>query len=90
MDISAPTRSGGRAAGFFESGTSGSANATPSAAIGTLIRNTDPHQNLASSKPPTIGPSAMPSPDRRSGQARRDPPGHLHAVPGQAERGDSA
>ena len=26
------------------------------------MRNTDPHQKWASSKPPTIGPSAMPTP----------------------------
>ena len=62
MDSSAPARSGASAAGFLESGTSRSAQATPSTAIGTLIRNTDPHQNLASSKPPTIGPSAIPTP----------------------------
>ena len=62
MDISAPARSGRSAAGFFDSGISHSAQAPPSTAIGTLIRNTDPHQKLASSKPPTIGPSAMPTP----------------------------
>lgn len=30
---------------------------------GTLMRNTDPHQKASSSRPPMIGPSAMP-PDR--------------------------
>src|ERR1700687_3541606 len=44
MDISAPATSGASAAGFFDSGISGSAHAMPRAAIGTLIRNTDPHQ----------------------------------------------
>jgi hypothetical protein len=43
-DSTAPVRSGRSAAGFFESGTSGRAHSTPAAAIGTLIRNTDPHQ----------------------------------------------
>ena len=62
MDISAPARSGRSAAGLFDSGTNRSPNARPSAAMGTLIRNTDPHQKRASSRPPTIGPSAMPSP----------------------------
>ena len=30
--------------------------------MGTLIRNTDPHQKWASSRPPTIGPRANPTP----------------------------
>ena len=30
--------------------------------IGTLTRKTEPHQNLASKRPPAIGPMAMPSP----------------------------
>ena len=47
---------------FLESGISHSAQAAPAAAIGTLIRKTDPHQKWASSRPPTIGPSAMPTP----------------------------
>src|ERR1035441_2198453 len=58
----APATSGPSTAGFFESGTSGMAHATPTAAIGTLIRNTDPHQKCVSNRPPTIGPSAMPTP----------------------------
>ena len=62
MDSSAPAKSGRSAAGFFESGISGSAQAAPSTATGTLTRNTEPHQKWASSSPPTIGPSAMPSP----------------------------
>jgi ATP-grasp domain len=41
---------------------SSTAHANPATAIGTLIRNTDPHQNRASSTPPTIGPSAIPRP----------------------------
>ena len=34
----------------------------PITAIGTLIRNTEPHQKWTSSKPPMIGPSAIPTP----------------------------
>ena len=40
----------------------GAANRIPATATGTLIRNTDPHQKWASSRPPTIGPSASPAP----------------------------
>ena len=47
---------------FLESATSASANANPAAAIGTLIRNTDPHAKWGSSNPATIGPSAIPAP----------------------------
>jgi hypothetical protein len=32
------------------------------AAIGTLIRNTDPHAKCSSRSPPTIGPRAIPAP----------------------------
>ena len=62
IESTAPATSGPSTAGFFESGTSGMAHATPTAAIGTLIRNTDPHQKCVSNRPPTIGPSAMPTP----------------------------
>jgi hypothetical protein len=62
MDSSAPAKSGRSAAGFFDSGISGSAHAAPTTAIGTLIRNTDPHQKWASSSPPMIGPSETPRP----------------------------
>ncbi len=62
MDSSAPVKSGRRAAGSLESGTSGIASRKPAAAIGTLTRNTDPHQKCASSRPPMIGPIANPTP----------------------------
>ena len=62
IDSSEPPRSGRSATGFFEFGTSGTALARPTATIGTLIRNTEPHQKCASSSPPTIGPSAIPAP----------------------------
>ena len=44
MESTAPARSGRKAAGFLESGTSQIAHSRPAAAIGTLIKNTDPHQ----------------------------------------------
>jgi len=53
IDSTAPAMSGRSAAGFLESGTSGTAHSSPAAAMGTLIRNTDPHQKWASSTPPT-------------------------------------
>ena len=62
IESSEPTTSGRSGAGFLESDTNASANANPAAAIGTLIRNTDPHAKSASSSPPTIGPSAIPAP----------------------------
>ena len=62
MDSTAPAKSGRSAAGFLESGTSGRAHSRPAAAIGMLIRNTDPHQKWASSNPPMIGPRAKPTP----------------------------
>jgi len=62
IEATAPVKSGRSVAGFFESGTSGMAHSRPAAAIGTLIKNTDPHQKWASSTPPTIGPKAKPTP----------------------------
>jgi hypothetical protein len=44
IDSTAPARSGRSAAGFLESGTSGTAHSSPAAATGTLIKNTEPHQ----------------------------------------------
>ena len=62
IDKTAPTRSGADAPGSRESGTSSAAAISPATAIGTLTRNTDPHQKCASSSPPMIGPSATPTP----------------------------
>ena len=62
IDSSAPAGSGGSAAGFFEPGTSSRAPAQAAATIGILTRKMEPHQNLASSRPPAIGPIAIPSP----------------------------
>ena len=58
-DSVAPTRSGRLACSLRESGTSGSAHRIPAAAIGTLSRNTDPHQKCSSNSPPTNGPMAI-------------------------------
>lgn len=57
------TRSSRVDAGLRYSGTSSGAATSSATMIGTLMRNTDPHQNTSSSSPPTIGPSAIP-PDR--------------------------
>ena len=62
MDRIAPTTSGRGVAGFFESGTHTTAHSAPAMAMGTLMRNTDPHQKWASRSPPTIGPRAKPTP----------------------------
>ena len=62
IESNAPAGSGRSAAGFFESGTSARAPTKPATAMGTLTMKMEPHQNLARSKPPAIGPTAMPSP----------------------------
>jgi len=62
MDRTAPVTSGARAAVFLESGTRKMAAMRPAAAMGTLIRKTEPHQKWLSSRPPMIGPSATPMP----------------------------
>src|SRR5215471_20778319 len=62
MEARTPTKSIRPGLGFFDSGTSRAIAATPTAQNGTLIRNTEPHQKWASSRPPTMGPMAMPMP----------------------------
>ena len=57
-----PIGSGRSAEGFFESGTSTTAPMNPATAIGTFTRKMEPHQNLDSSRPPAIGPTATPRP----------------------------
>ncbi len=57
-----PTGSGRSAAGFRDSGTSRHAATTPTISNGTLTRNTEPHANLDSNRPPASGPSAIPTP----------------------------
>jgi len=54
--VSAPGTSSRGARGLRDSGTSAATATSPSTITGTLIRNTEPHQNLSSSQPPTIGP----------------------------------
>src|ERR1035438_5048680 len=61
-DNTPPAGSGCSAAGFFESGTKDRKSTNPTTTIGTLTRKTEPHQKFASSKPPAIGPIAMPRP----------------------------
>ena len=62
MEASTPTKSIRPGLGFFDSGTSRAIATTLAAQNGTLIRNTEPHQKWASSRPPTMGPMAMPMP----------------------------
>ena len=62
MDSPDPIGSGREADGLREFGTSQIAAATPTTTIGTLTRNTDPHQKWASRNPPRIGPMATPIP----------------------------
>jgi len=62
MESPAPIGSERLALTFFELGTSQIAANSPISAIGTLMRNTDPHQKWASSQPPATGPTATPSP----------------------------
>ena len=50
------------ACGSRESGTRCSAPTNATTSSGTLIQNTDDHEKLRISAPPTIGPSAMPAP----------------------------
>ncbi|MDQ0949988.1 hypothetical protein QFZ24_003911 [Streptomyces phaeochromogenes] len=53
----------------------------PIAAIGTLIRKTEPHQKWSSSQPPMIGPSGMPSADA----AEMTPTALVRSVGGKSE-----
>src|SRR5262245_12914476 len=46
--------------GAFDSGRVLAPSTTPTATIGTLTRNTEPHQKWSSSSPPAIGPTASP------------------------------
>ena len=62
MDSSAPTGSGLVACGSRESGTRCRVPRRATASTGTLIQKTDDHEWLRMRKPPTIGPSAMPTP----------------------------
>ncbi len=62
IDHSAPPGSGLCSAVFFELGTRARAAVKATAAIGTLTRKIEPHQNRVSKRPPAIGPTAMPIP----------------------------
>ncbi len=62
MDRTAPTGSSRVACGSRESGTTCIAPTKAATSSGTLIQNTDDHEKLRMSAPPTIGPSAMPAP----------------------------
>jgi hypothetical protein len=62
MDRTAPTGSSRVACGSRESGTRCTAPTRAATSNGTLIQNTDDHEKLRISAPPTIGPTAMPMP----------------------------
>lgn len=62
MDSSTPPGSSRPGDGLRDSGTSHAISASPSSTTGTLMRNTDPHQNRSSSAPPSTGPSTMEMP----------------------------
>ena len=62
IDNSAPAGSASSADGFFESGTNAIAARKATTAMGTLTMKIEPHQKWARSRPPAIGPIAMPSP----------------------------
>ena len=62
VESTAPTGSRRVADGSRDSGTRCSVPTRATASSGTLIQNTDDHEKLRMSIPPTIGPSAMPAP----------------------------
>jgi SLT domain-containing protein len=57
VEVRIPARSSRRRRSERDSGISALAASRPSAATGTFIRNTQPHQACESSQPPTIGPT---------------------------------
>ena len=62
IDRAAPSGSGRLGWGLFELGTRKAVAMRPIVAMGTLMRNTEPHQKWTKRKPPNIGPIATPSP----------------------------
>ena len=62
IDSSTPTGSSRPGVGFRESGTSRAISTSAMATIGTLTKNTEPHQKCASSRPPVTGPMAIARP----------------------------
>ena len=62
MERRAPSTSGRPACAFLELGMKGKARTRATAAMGTLIRKTEPQLKCASRRPPMIGPRATPAP----------------------------
>ena len=60
ITCSEPARSQGRDASGRLAGMKRHASGSASSTMGTLMRNTEPHQKCSSSRPPTTGPSAAP------------------------------
>src|SRR3954451_4636225 len=63
IDNTAPTGSSALGWGSFESGTIRRPRISATITTGTFTKKTEPHQKLARSQPPTIGPVAIPRPD---------------------------
>ena len=62
LESTRPRRSSGGAAGSRDSGTKNAARAAATRARGASARNTLPHEKWVSSRPPTTGPVATPTP----------------------------
>ena len=60
MTCNEPMKSQGRCEVAVPAGISQPARGRASSTMGTLIRNTEPHQKYSSSSPPTTGPKAAP------------------------------
>ena len=73
IDSPAPTASGRWERGLLELGTSHMVATRPTTAMGTLIKNTDPHEKCERRTPARIGPRATPTcacPTRRRWRER--------------------
>lgn len=63
MESKNPAMSRRSAFGSLDSGTNTHCNSSATMTIGTLMRNTEPHQKCSSKKPPVTGPNATAAPD---------------------------
>ena len=63
MESKKPVMSRRSAFGSFDSGTNTACSSSATATIGTLMRNTEPHQKCSSKNPPVTGPNATAAPE---------------------------
>jgi len=63
MESKNPAMSSRSAFGSLDSGTNTHCNSSAVMTMGTLMRNTEPHQKCSSKKPPVTGPNATAAPD---------------------------